>query len=160
MGKVVGSHGVKGWLKIHPFTEKLETLSEYPNWLISSDEKHWDDFKVEKTIVKNNVFLVKLDTINDRNESDVLKKYMVGVRRDKLPKLKANSFYWSDLIGLNVENKAGVKFGIVDTMMETGSNDVLVVKGNDEILIPYLPDVILSVDLKTKRVLVDWDENY
>jgi 16S rRNA processing protein RimM len=45
-------------------------------------------------------------------------------------------------------------------MMETGSNDVLVVKGNDEILIPYLPDVILSVDLKTKRVLVDWDENY
>jgi len=126
----------------------------------SSDEKHWNDFKVEKTIVKNNVFLVKLDTINDRNESDVLKKYMVGVRRDKLPKLKANSFYWSDLIGLNVENKEGVKFGVVDTMMETGSNDVLVVKGNDEILIPYLPDVILSVDLKTKRVLVDWDENY
>lgn len=160
MGKVVGSHGVKGWLKIHPFTEKIETLGEYSNWLISSDEKHWDDFKVEKTIVKNNVFLVKLDTINDRNESDVLKKYMVGVRRDKLPKLKANSFYWSDLIGLNVENKEGVKFGVVDTMMETGSNDVLVVKGNDEILIPYLPDVILSVDLKTKRVLVDWDENY
>ena len=76
MGKVVGSHGVKGWLKIHPFTEKIETLSEYPNWLISSDEKNWDDFKVEKTIVKNNVFLVKLDTINDRNESDVLKKYI------------------------------------------------------------------------------------
>ena len=85
---------------------------------------------------------------------------MVGVRRDKLPKLKADSFYWSDLIGLTVENKEGVKFGVVDTMMETGSNDVLVVKGDNEILIPYLPDVILNVDLKTKRVLVDWDENY
>tara|TARA_B100000035_G_C21006278_1_gene557410 strand:- start:1246 stop:1728 length:483 start_codon:yes stop_codon:yes gene_type:complete len=160
MGKVIGSHGVKGWLKIHPFTEKIETLSKYANWLISPDEKHWDDIKVEKTIIKNNVFLVKLDNINDRNESDVLKKYMVGIRRNKLPKLKANSFYWSDLIGLNVESKDGVKFGVVDSIMETGSNDVLVVKGNNEILIPYLPDVILSVDLKTKRVLVDWYENY
>ena len=85
---------------------------------------------------------------------------MVGLSRDKLPKLKANSFYWADLIGLNVESKDGIKFGVVDSIMETGSNDVLVVKGKNEILIPYLPDVILSVDLKTKRVLVDWDENY
>ena len=85
---------------------------------------------------------------------------MVGILKSELPKLDANTFYWSDLIGLNVENKLGISYGVVDTMMETGSNDVMVIKGKSDILIPYLPDVILNIDLNTKKILVDWDEDF
>ena len=160
MGKIVGSHGVKGWIKVHPFTEKIDTLSEYTNWFVSSDEKNWDSYKIEKTIINDKTILAKFDEINDRNGSDVLNKSMVGILKSELPKLDANTFYWSDLIGLNVENKLGISYGVVDTMMETGSNDVMVIKGKCDILIPYLPDVILNIDLNTKKILVDWDEDF
>jgi len=56
--------------------------------------------------------------------------------------------------------KQGIIFGTIKTMMETGSNDVMVIKGEKEFLIPYLPDVVIKVDLEAKKVLVEWDENY
>jgi 16S rRNA processing protein RimM len=85
---------------------------------------------------------------------------MVGILKEELPKLDADTYYWSDLMGLDVQNEAGYYFGSIQTMMETGSNDVMVIKGEREFLIPYLPDVIIKVDLEAKKVLVDWDENY
>ena len=160
MGKIVGPHGIKGWLKVHPFTEEIGTLSNYPQWLISKDEKHWVGHKVETVTVKDKTLIVKLAGIDDRNGSDSVNKNMVGILKEELPKLDADTYYWSDLIGLDVQNEAGYYFGSIQTMMETGSNDVMVIKGEREFLIPYLPDVIIKVDLEAKKVLVDWDENY
>jgi 16S rRNA processing protein RimM len=98
--------------------------------------------------------------LNNRNESDSLNKNIVGIERSDLPELAPNTFYWSDLIGLDVINKKNIYYGVVDNMMETGSNDVIIVKGKKEILIPYLPDVVIKVDLEAKKILVDWDEEY
>ena len=160
MGKIVGPHGIKGWLKVHPFTEEIGTLSEYPQWLVSEDEKHWASYKVEKTIIKDKTLLVKLSGIHDRNGSESVNKNMIGILKEELPKLDSDTYYWSDLIGLDVQNEAGYYFGTIKTMMETGSNDVMVIKGEKEFLIPYLPDVVIKVDLEAKKVLVEWDENY
>jgi 16S rRNA processing protein RimM len=160
MGKIVSSHGIKGWLKIYPFTENVATLNDYSDWLVSKDEKVWLRYKVEKTIIKNKSILVKFTDLNNRNESDSLNKNIVGIERSDLPELAPNIFYWSDLIGLDVINKKNIYYGVVDNMMETGSNDVIIVKGKKEILIPYLPDVVIKVDLEAKKILVDWDEEY
>ena len=160
MGKIIGSHGVKGWLKIHPFTEEIETLTKYDEWLIPRNEKTWDVIKVDQTIVKEKIMLVKLNEVNDRNSSDNFIKSLIGVQKKDLPDLGPNDYYWSDLIGLCVESEDGVMYGVVETIMETGSNDVMIVKGEKEILIPYLPDVILNIDLVKKKIIVDWDENY
>ena len=160
MGKIVGPHGIKGWLKVPPFTEEIGTLSEYPQWLVSEDEKHWASYKVEKTIIKDKTLLVKLSGIDDRNGSESVNKNMIGILKEELPKLDSDTYYWSDLIGLDVQNEAGYYFGTIKTMMETGSNDVMVIKGEKEFLIPYLPDVVIKVDLEAKKVLVEWDENY
>lgn len=160
MGKIVSSHGIKGWLKIYPFTENVATLNDYSDWLVSKDEKVWLRYKVEKTIIKNKSILVKFTDLNNRNESDSLNKNIVGIERSDLPELAPNTFYWSDLIGLDVINKKNIYYGVVDNMMETGSNDVIIVKGKKEILIPYLPDVVIKVDLQAKKILVDWDEEY
>ncbi len=160
MGKIVGPHGIQGWLKVHPFTEEIATLSEYPQWLVSEDEKHWASYKVEKTIIKDKTLLVKLSGIDDRNGSESVNKNMIGILKEELPKLDSDTYYWSDLIGLDVQNEVGYYFGTIKTMMETGSNDVMVIKGEKEFLIPYLPDVVIKVDLEAKKVLVEWDENY
>lgn len=160
MGKIVSSHGIKGWLKIYPFTENVATLNDYSDWLVSKDEKVWLKYKVEKTIIKNKSILVKFTDLNNRNDSDSLNKNIVGIERSDLPELAPNTFYWSDLIGLDVINKKNIYYGVVDNMMETGSNDVIIVKGKKEILIPYLPDVVIKVDLEAKKILVDWDEEY
>jgi 16S rRNA processing protein RimM len=160
MGKIVSSHGIKGWLKIYPFTENVATLNDYSDWLVSKDEKVWLRYKVEKTIIKDKSILVKFTDLNNRNESDSLNKNIVGIERSDLPELAPNTFYWSDLIGLDVINKKNIYYGVVDNMMETGSNDVIIVKGKKEILIPYLPDVVIKVDLEAKKILVDWDEEY
>ena len=160
MGKIVSSHGIKGWLKIYPFTENVATLNDYSDWLVSKDEKVWLRYKVEKTIIKNKSILVKFTDLNNRNDSDSLNKNIVGIERSDLPELSPNTFYWSDLIGLDVINKKNIYYGVVDNMMETGSNDVIIVKGKKEILIPYLPDVVIKVDLEAKKILVDWDEEY
>ena len=160
MGKIVSSHGIKGWLKIYPFTENVATLNDYSDWLVSKDEKVWLRYKVEKTIIKNKSILVKFTDLNNRNDSDSLNKNIVGIERSDLPELAPNTFYWSDLIGLDVINKKNIYYGVVDNMMETGSNDVIIVKGKKEILIPYLPDVVIKVDVEAKKILVDWDEEY
>jgi 16S rRNA processing protein RimM len=97
---------------------------------------------------------------HDRNEADRLRGYLIGIKKNDLPILEKGKYYWSDLIGLEVFNQEKFNFGVVDSIMETGSNDVLVIKGEKETLIPYLDNVILNIDLVKKSILVDWDENF
>ena len=79
----------------------------------------------------------------------------ICINREQLPKLPKGEYYWSDLEGLTVINKSGKKLGTVDHLIATGSNDVLVLENN--IMIPYIDDVILEIDLKEKIIQVDWE---
>ena len=160
MGKVVGSHGIKGWLKIQPFTEEIKTLGKFPSWFLSKDEGEWIEFKVESSSIQGRTVLSKIEHINDRNGADRLRGYLIGINKIDLPELEKGKYYWSDLIGLEVINQAGFNFGVIDSIMETGSNDVLVIKDEKEWLIPYLDNVVLKIDLEKKNILVDWDENF
>ena len=160
MGKVVGSHGIKGWLKIQPFTEEIKTLGKFSSWFLSKDEVEWIEFRVESSSIQGRTVLSKIEHINDRNGADRLRGCLIGINKIDLPELEKGKYYWSDLIGLEVVNQTGFNFGVIDSIMETGSNDVLVIKDEKEWLIPYLDNVVLKIDLEKKNILVDLDENF
>ena len=161
MGRVVAPYGVFGWLKVIPDTEEFDGLLDYKAWWIGKDND-WRELKVESAKTHNDVLVVKLQGIDDRDAAFACKGKQVGVPRALLPKLKGEEYYWSDLIGLNVKNQLNVDFGKITDVFATGANDVIAAKSEDGIerLIPYIAQVILDVDLTAKSMLVDWDADF
>lgn len=160
MGKILGPHGIKGWIKIHPFTEKKHSLIDHKILMASKDEKLWQSFEVESMDVGDKFILAKFKGVDDRNAAEKLNKFFISLDKSSLPKLDENNYYWHELIGLDVKNNEGMHFGKVDSLIETGANDVLVVLGDKEYLIPYIKQVILEVNLETNMIRVDWQDDY
>ena len=105
--------------------------------------------------------VAKLKGCDDRTAAENLAKRDIGIPRDALEDAGEGEVFWFDLIGCDVVNTAGENFGKVETLLETGANDVLVVKrGTEEILIPYVDEVILKVDSEAKLVTVDWTKDF
>ncbi|MFZ3086702.1 MAG: ribosome maturation factor RimM [Methylotenera sp.] len=174
MGRVVAPYGVFGWLKVLPDTEAIDGLFDYDTWWLGKDD-NWREMVVETAKIHNDVILVKLEGINDRDAAFACKGKQIAVPRAQLPEPEENEYYWSDLIGLHVKNLQGVDFGVIEDVFETGANDVLVVKNTavkdavtkdaakekpQERLLPFIASVVLEVDLKAKTMLVDWDEDF
>lgn len=157
VGKIGSTYGVHGWLKIHSYTEFGASILDYSPWYLSQDQE-WQAVTLEGGRLHSNVVLAKFTGINSPEEARLLTGKMIAITRSQLPALKKDEYYWSDLEGLTVINKNGDILGKVSYLIATGSNDVLVIKGNKEQAIPYLPgSVILSVDLEKKEIHVDWE---
>lgn len=102
-----------------------------------------------------------LQDCDDRDQAQALMGHEIGIRRDQLPVTAPGEYYWSDLHGLKVITLDGEALGTVDHLIETGANDVLVVKGERERLIPFISEqVIISVDLDAGEIQVDWDKDF
>lgn len=162
IGRFGRPHGLKGFIKLQLFARSVNTLLQTQPWMMKNEEGQWQAFQIENVEEHPQYVLTKLQGINDRDAASLLTNKEVAIFSDQLPPLKDGDYYWNDLIGLNVINKHGVKLGVVVDLMETGSNDVLVLEDNGkERLIPYLPgDYVLSVDIKNKEMQVDWDEDF
>ena len=159
MGHVVAPFGVQGWIKVHPYTETVDALGDYGTWWLGKQGAHTAYEVLEaKPHVKE--ILAKLPGIDDRDAAFALRGMEVAVPRDALPKAKRDEYYWNDLIGLTVVNTEGVAFGSVKTVLSTGANDVLVVNGDRERLIPFLKQVIHTVDLESGMIKVEWGADY
>ena len=164
MGRIVAPYGVFGWVKVIPQTEEFDGLLGYKTWWVGKDD-HWRELKVESAKIHNDVLVVKLQGIEERDGALACKTMKVAVPRAMLPQPKENEYYWSDLIGLAVKNQQEVDFGKVTDVLETGANDVIVVtgvdeKGKRERLIPFTADAILDVSLEKQTMLVDWDADF
>ena len=166
MGRVVAPYGVFGWLKIVPDTEEFDGLLDYKTWWLGKNEggkdNDWRELTVKEAKIHNDVIVVKLQGIDDRDAAVACKGKQIAVPRASLPKLKGEEYYWSDLIGLSVKNQQDVDFGKISDVFATGANDVIVAKSDtgQERLIPYIAQVILAVDLNAKIMLVDWDADF
>jgi 16S rRNA processing protein RimM len=165
MGRIVAPYGILGWLKVQPETAEVDGLLNYPSWWIGREEglqKHpWQEVKVESGRVHGNTLLIKLAGINDRTAAFAFKGRHVAIPRDALPPLEENEFYHADLIGLRVLNQQQEDFGLVTDVLQTGANDVLVVKrGERERLIPFIDQTVLQVDMAQKLIMVDWDADF
>lgn len=161
MGRVVAPYGVLGWLKIHPDTEVFDSLLDYKTWWIGKDND-WRELAVKEAKIHNDVLVVKLQGIDDRDAAVACKGKQIAILRALLPKLEGEEYYWSDLIGLSVKNQQNVDFGKITDVFATGANDVIVAKSNDgvERLIPYIAQAIIEVDLDAGTLLVDWDADF
>ncbi len=159
MGRIVAPYGVQGWLKVVPDTEYVDSLLSFKTWQIGK-EPEWKAIKLKSGKVHNDVLLVKLDGIDDRDAAFACKGKLIAVQRSELPVLDSDEFYWSDLIGLAVKNQQGVDFGKVADVFETGANDVIVVKGEIDRLIPFTDQTVVEVNMEEKTMLVDWGADF
>lgn len=160
MARVAGAFGIKGWLKLQTFTQSPDSLDAYASWLIKGD-KGWEEFELEDFAVNAKGAVAKLKGCDDRTAAENLAKREIGIPREALEDAGEGEVFWFDLIGCEVVNTAGERFGKIETLLETGANDVLVVKrGAEEILIPYLEDVVLKVDREAKLVTVNWTQDF
>jgi 16S rRNA processing protein RimM len=161
MGRVAAAHGIRGWVKIQPYTEYLDSLLDYPVWWIGSEQGPWKEVNVLECEMHNKTLAALLPNCPDRNASEKLKGLLIAVPRDSLPKQADGEYYWSDLIGLTVVTEAGATLGLVTQLIETGANQVLMVQGEVEnILIPFVATAIKQVDIKNKVIRVDWSAEY
>ena len=167
LGKVGAVYGIKGWLKIHSFTDDQEAILDYFPWSLKLGNKV-QSVEITDWRKHNNGIVVKVAGIDDRDIAQKLVGSEIFVSEDALSDLPEGEFYWRDLIGMTVVTDKGYDLGQVSDIMETGANDVLVVKANlkdgfgkKERLIPYLMDqVILSVSTENKQICVDWDPGF
>lgn len=159
MGRIAAPFGVRGWVKIQPFTEEIDGLLDFPVWHLGRGAD-WREVKVLEADVHSKSLVARLQGCDDRDAAAALKGLEVAVPRDELPETGEDEYYWADLIGLEVVNTQGENLGKVADLLETGANDVLVVEGERERLIPFIAQVILEVDLKAGRISVDWGADY
>ncbi len=160
LGKITGVFGVKGWVKVFSNTDPREGIVQYSPWLIYQ-QGEWKEIKVLDGKRQAKTVIARLDGIDDRDQAMLLAGAKIAIRPEQLAALKPDEYYWRDLIGCHVVNTEGVDFGVVDSMMETGVNDVLVVKGERERLIPFTQGhAVLDVDLSAAKITVDWDADF
>jgi 16S rRNA processing protein RimM len=160
LGRVSGLFGVRGWVKIYSHTSPREGILQYKTWYLNRNGG-WQEHELAAGHAQGKGVVAKLAGFEDRDQAAELISVDIGVKREQLPKLKPGEYYWSDLEGLRVENLDGVDLGVVSHLFETGANDVLVVKGERERLIPYIPGMaVKAVDLQLGRILVDWDPDF
>lgn len=160
VGQISGVFGVKGWVKIFSYTDPRENILGYKNWLLKKGSQE----KIAKQItgqVHGKGVVAQLDGVADRDQALGLMGWDIYITHDQLPILEENEYYWADLIGLDVENLAGIYLGKVDSLFETGANDVLVVKADQERAIPFLQgQTVKAIDLAAGKMIVDWDADF
>jgi len=152
---------VQGWVKIYSDTQPRENILSYkPLYLKQNGE--WLEWELERGRSHGNTVVAKLSGCNDRESARLLMGSDIAVKRSQFAdSMKSGEYYWTDLKGLTVISKEGAVLGQVDHLFETGSNDVLVVKGERERLVPYIwQQVVLEVDLPKGQMIVDWDMDF
>ncbi|MFM7460494.1 MAG: ribosome maturation factor RimM [Burkholderiales bacterium] len=168
MARVTAPFGIKGWLKLQTFTEYADSLDQFDSWFISS-ANGWQEVGVEDFAVNVKSVVAKLKGIDDRTAAEKLGKRDIAVPRGWLDQPEKDEYYWIDLIGARVINEAGETIGTIETLMETGANDVLVVRsgknaagsaGESEILIPFVSEYLANVDRQNKVVTVRWQRQW
>lgn len=167
VGKIGASYGIKGWFKINTYTEVPEGIFDYSPWRVTLNG-HDLNVKVAEWRRHNKGLIAKFDGVESRDDAEAWLHGEIFVTADQLPELSDDEFYWRDLKGMQVKTDKGYDLGKVSDLMETGSNDVLVVDANQtdafgktERLIPYIQnDVIISVNKEENTITVDWDPGF
>lgn len=160
IGKISGAYGLKGWVKVVAFTEYLDSLLDYSPWILKKNGTRLS-LKVINGRIHGTTLVAQLEGINDRDAAESLKGSEIYITYAQLPEAEAGEYYWIDLIGLTVKNLTGEELGLVDSLMETGANDVMLVKGQKTHAVPFIQgQVIINIDLAQKLILVDWDTDF
>ncbi|WP_188982946.1 ribosome maturation factor RimM [Pseudomonas matsuisoli] len=165
IGKIVSVHGVRGEVKVYSFTDPLDNLLDYRRWTLTRDSEI-KQVELVRGRLQNNVLVAKLRGLDDREVARTYAGFEIRVPRSELPELNDGEFYWHQLIGLRVIDQAGQFLGRLDHLLETGANDVIVVKpvegslDDRERLLPYTEQCVQAIDLASGEMRVDWDADF
>jgi len=160
LGRVSGLFGVRGWVRVFSHTEPREGIVRYsPIFLRRRDE--WQPFEIEAGHAHGAGVVLKFAGCDDRDQATALLQADIAVRRAQLPPPEPGEYYWADLEGLRVVTLDGVELGTVASLFATGANDVMVVRGERERLLPFIKDrVVVEVNLEQRLMKVDWDPDF
>jgi 16S rRNA processing protein RimM len=147
--------GVRGWIKLRSHTDPPERLLDHRSLRIGRGSV-WRDYRVEARGRSGGALTVKLAGVEDRDQAQVLRGAEVCVPRSELPPRDDKDFYRADLIGCEVVNLEGLGLGVVEHFIETPAQVLMVVRGAQEFWIPAVPQHLRRVDLRERRVVVDW----
>jgi 16S rRNA processing protein RimM len=157
LGQVGAPFGVRGWVKLHSYTDPPERLFEHGTLCLCLGGA-WRDYAVEATGQSGGALTVKLAGVVDRTAAEALRGATVGVPRSALPECAAGDFYQADLLGCEVVNLTGDRLGVVAHFVEIPAHALMVVRGTREYWVPAVPQHLRRVDLGARRIVVDWEE--
>jgi len=160
VGRIVGAYGVKGWLKLLSYTAEPHKILTYQPWRFRRKSGEIENPDVCDTKAYGDGFIIHLAGCDSRELAEPWTGTHIEVPATVLPPLEPGEYYWAQLIGLAVETADGRALGHVKELLGTGANDVLVVDGDRERLIPYIPTVIQRVEADQGRIVVDWDPDF
>jgi len=155
VGRIVGLYGVRGWVKVHSYCRPPEEIFDYRDWWIGGTP-----MRLAGGRPQGRGLVASLEGVTDRDAAAQLVGQDVAIPLAAMPPAGPGEYYWAELEGLAVYTRDGTALGRVSHLIETGANDVLVVRGERERLIPFLPDVVLEVDRAAGTIRVDWDPEF
>lgn len=160
LGRVTGAHGIQGWIKVHSDTSPRENIVAYSPWYLVRGGRR-EACEVKAGRLQGKLVVARLAGCDDRSAAEALTGAEIAIARSQLPATRPGEYYWADLVGLTVETVDGVVLGTIERLFETGANDVIVVQGDRERLIPYLwSQVVREIDLAAGVMRVDWDPDF
>jgi len=158
VGHISSVHGVKGWVRVYSLTEPREAIFEYQPWLLGDTR---EEVRIQQGKKHGKHLIAMLDEVDGRDQAENLVNRVIAVYRDQFPALPETEYYWTDLVGLSVQLADGTELGSIERMLATGANDVMVVQGERERLIPFVHGpYVKRVDLVDGIVVVDWDPEF
>jgi len=160
MGRIAAPFGVKGWVKVQPLTAAANNLLAYPRWWVGRGAE-WREYEVAAAKVQTaKAVVARLAGCENRDAAAGFRGAEIAVPRSQLPRTGPDEYYWVDLIGLKVVNGGSQELGSIVGILQTGANDVLVVQGERERLIPFISEVIREVDMASGVMRVEWSADY
>ncbi len=155
VGRISGLYGVRGMVRVFSYTEVREGILDYPVWYLGPGHR---PFRVVEGRRQGQAVVVELEGVEDRESARGLMGLEISVPLADLPSLDPQEYYWAELLGFRVENLEGETVGLVAGFLETGANDVMVLRGGDgqELLVPWTEAAAGSVDRQAGKIVVDW----
>lgn len=163
VGKIIDHFGVNGWVKVKSFTRPVEQILDYAEWHFAASESVKYPLVSARQHGKN--LVAQLERIASREQAQQLIGRDILIAESLLAPVKPNEYYWTELIGLEVTNTAGIRFGVIDHLLETGANDVMAIIDTTgevavERLVPWIELVVVAVDRRRGAMIVDWDADF
>ena len=150
-GKIVTTHGIKGEVKIMPYTDTPELLCEFERLFIGRDKT---ELYIERSRVSKNMVIAKIEGIDTVEAAEKYRNKLLYMHRDDL-ELDENTYFIQDLIGMEVKDAdTDFVYGKITDVLQNGANDVYVIKGDREYLVPAIPDVVISTDIESDLMII------
>ena len=171
VGRIADAWGIKGWFKVVPHSADPEALFASKNWFLLPTERGAQSFtgvarlSVKEAKEHSDTVVATANGVDDRTAAEALRGSRIFISRSHFPKAAEDEFYWVDLIGLDVVNREDVALGVIKELLSTGAQTVLVMDYQEdgkicERMIPFVSAYVDDVDLKARRIRVDWQADY